>query len=104
MNNLKLVHIRWVISNVPDKEIVKELIKRNFKYEMFIDLGFCLEKQYKYDNTLYSIIVTTYGAVKIANYSNDGDSNLIELTLNKELTEDLLFILNNLKSTKEIDL
>lgn len=77
---------------------IEDLKKRGFKYEIFMDMGLSLIKEYEGTDYHYGIIIAENGSVLLTNYDESDNKNIFCLNFNKEFTEDLLLILSNLKS------
>lgn len=81
-----------------DTDLIKELLNRGFENHIVLDNGgFCLAKQYIVDNIWYEIMINRKGMVDIINHSGNEDNNVINLTLMKDFSNDLKFIIDNLK-------
>ena len=82
------------------KDLIDELKKRGFTEKMYFELGNSLIKEYKGREYHYSIIFSFKGNVYLTNY-DENNSGTFCLNLDKEFTEDLLFIVPFVIKDKE---
>ena len=77
--------------------IIKELEKRGFRTDTIADLELSYIKEYKGKNYHYAIVISAIGNVYLINYNKTEENNVINLSDDKDLQQDLIYILENLK-------